>query len=48
MLAYELPPDLDELLGVRGFGLRAPILVRKQSPSGWTLFGAAIRSLSFH
>ena len=31
---YVLLPDLDELLGVPGFGLRIPILVRRpQSPS---------------
>jgi hypothetical protein len=28
MRVYVLLPDLDELLGVPGFGLRAPILVR--------------------
>jgi hypothetical protein len=28
MRAYVLLPDLDELLGVPGFGLRDPILVR--------------------
>ena len=29
MRAYVLLPDLDELLGVPGFGLRDPILVRR-------------------
>jgi hypothetical protein len=28
MQTYVLLPDLDELLGVPGFGLRSPILVR--------------------
>jgi len=28
MRVYVLLPDLDELLGVPGFGLRAPIVVR--------------------
>lgn|GEM_PF-2336510 len=46
MQAYVLLPDLDELLGVPGFGLRDPILVRK--PQGWALFEAAFRGLSFH
>jgi hypothetical protein len=30
MRAYVLLPDLDELLGVPGFGLRDPILVRRR------------------
>jgi len=28
MLTFELLPDLDELLGVPGFGLRDPIVLR--------------------
>jgi hypothetical protein len=31
MQTYVLLPDLDELLGVPGFGLRSPILVRRKS-----------------
>jgi len=37
MRSYVLLPDLDELLGAPGFGLRNPILVR-----------SALRSLSLH
>ena len=37
---YLLVPDLDELLGVPGFGLRNPILVGRKPKSGfWALFG---------
>jgi hypothetical protein len=43
MLTYVLLPDLDELLGVPGFGLRDPIVV---GPRRKGLFGVA--SLSFH
>lgn len=32
MQAYVLLPDLDELLGVPGFGLRDPILLRGRRP----------------
>ena len=32
MQTYVLLPDLDELLGVPGFGLRDPILVRAPAP----------------
>ena len=38
MQTYVLLPDLDELLGVPGFGLRRPIVVRE----------GAIRSFSVH
>ena len=41
MRTYVLLPDLDELLGVPGFGLRNPILLR-------ALREPAIRSLSVH
>ena len=41
MQTYVLLPDLDELLGVPGFGLRDPILVRGR-PSG------LLASLSLH
>jgi len=41
MQTYVLLPDLDELLGVPGFGLRKPILVRSPREP-------AIRSLSVH
>ena len=34
MQTYVLLPDLDELLGVPGFGLRDPILVRAASLTG--------------
>ena len=40
---YVLLPELDELLGVPGFGLRDPILVRGKKKG---LFG--LLSLSFH
>ena len=40
---YILLPELDELLGVPGFGLRAPILVGRKKKG---LFG--LLSLSFH
>jgi hypothetical protein len=43
MRTYVLLPDLDELLGVPGFGLRDPILV---GPKKKGLF--AFASLSFH
>ena len=42
MQTYVLLPELDELLGVPGFGLRDPILVRPEKG----LF--AFLSLSFH
>ena len=41
MRTYVLLPDLDELLGAPGFGLRDPILVRAPREP-------AIRSLSVH
>ena len=44
MQSYVLLPDLDELLGVPGFGLRDPIVLR--GSQRWTLLGAF--SLSFH
>lgn len=40
---YVLLPELDELLGVPGFGLRDPILIGRKSRG---LFG--LLSLSFH
>ena len=40
IVTYVLLPDLDELLGVPGFGLRRPIRVRSQSD--------ADRRLSIH
>jgi hypothetical protein len=43
MRTYVLLPDLDELLGVPGFGLRDPIVVRNKRKG---LF--ALASLSFH
>jgi hypothetical protein len=43
MRTYVLLPDLDELLGVAGFGLRDPILVAGKKKR---LFG--LLSLSFH
>jgi hypothetical protein len=43
MRTYVLLPDLDELLGVPGFGLRDPIVV---GPKKMALF--ALASLSFH
>jgi hypothetical protein len=43
MQTYVLLPELDELLGVPGFGLRDPILV---GPKKKGLFG--FLSLSFH
>ena len=39
MRVYVLLPDLDELLGVPGFGLRNPILVRKTRAKGLNLPG---------
>jgi len=33
MRTYVLLPDLDELLGVPGFGLRDPIMVRSRLPA---------------
>ena len=42
MQTYVLLPELDELLGVPGFGLRDPILVGRKKG----LFG--LISLSFH
>ena len=41
MQTYVLLPDLDELLGVPGFGLRDPILLRGNRPP-------AALSLGFH
>ena len=43
MQTYVLLPELDELLGVPGFGLRDPILVGSRRKG---LFG--LLSLSFH
>jgi hypothetical protein len=43
MQTYVLLPELDELLGVPGFGLREPILVGRKRKG---LFG--LISLSFH
>jgi hypothetical protein len=43
MQTYVLLPELDELLGVPGFGLRDPILVGSKRKG---LFG--LLSLSFH
>jgi hypothetical protein len=43
MQTFVLLPDLDELLGVPGFGLRDPILVGKKREG---LFG--LLSLTFH
>ena len=34
MQTYILLPDLDELLGVPGFGLRDPIVVRRRKAQG--------------
>ena len=45
MQTYVLLPDLDELLGVPGFGLRDPILVCDRKAGG--LF-AAVTSLLSH
>jgi len=42
---YVLLPDLDELLGVLGFGLRDPILLRDGKPKGLLTSSA---SLLFH
>src|SRR5438094_194655 len=42
---YVLLPDLDELLGVLGFGLRDPILLRDGKPKG-LLTSSASRSRS--
>jgi len=40
MQTYVLLPELDELLGVPGFGLRNPIVVRcKPKSTFWALFG---------
>lgn len=47
MRAYVLLPELDELLGAPGFGLKNPILIRP-ARKGWSLFGRALPSLSFH
>ena len=47
---FVLLPELDELLGAPGFGLRDPILVRgrqRQLP-GWNLLQRGLASLSFH
>ena len=46
MRAYVLLPDLDELLGVPGFGLRDPILVRRRKPQGRP--AAAMAALLLH
>jgi hypothetical protein len=46
MQAYVLLPDLDELLGVPGFGLRDPILLRGRRPQGRPV--GAIAGLLFH
>ena len=45
MQTYVLLPDLDELLGIPGFGLRDPILLRDGKPKGSF---AAFASLLFH
>jgi hypothetical protein len=37
MQTYVLLPDLDELLGVPGFGLRDPIVVRADKPRATVL-----------
>ena len=37
MRVYVLLPELDELLGVPGFGLRDPIRVRAQGPAALSL-----------
>jgi hypothetical protein len=37
MRVYVLLPDLDELLGVPGFGLRDPIVVRARKPQALSL-----------
>ncbi len=37
MRVYVLLPDLDELLGVPGFGLRDPIKVRRARPASGNL-----------
>jgi hypothetical protein len=45
MQTYVLLPDLDELLGVPGFGLRDPILLRDCKPRNRF---ASFASLLFH
>ena len=45
MQTYVLLPDLDELLGIPGFGLRDPILLRDGKPKGSF---ASLASLLFH
>ena len=45
MQTYVLLPDLDELLGIPGFGLRDPILLRDRKPNGSL---ASFASLLFH
>jgi hypothetical protein len=45
MQTYVLLPELDELLGVPGFGLRDPILLRGSKAKGPF---AALASLLFH
>jgi hypothetical protein len=45
MQTYVLLPELDELLGVPGFGLRDPILLRSGKAKGPF---AALASLLFH
>ena len=45
MQTYVLLPDLDELLGVPGFGLRDPILLRDRRAKGLL---APFASLLFH
>ena len=47
MRAYVLLPDLDELLGVPGFGLRDPILVRRRLAQERAV-AAADPTLRFH
>ena len=37
MQVFELLPELDELLGVPGFGLRDPIVLRAKAPA-WISF----------
>jgi hypothetical protein len=47
MRAYVLLPDLDELLGVPGFGLRDPILVWRRAAQARPV-AAADPTLRFH
>jgi hypothetical protein len=47
MQAFVLLPELDELLGVPGFGLRDPILLTPRR-KGLNSFWNALYSLAFH